>query len=67
MFTDFIQPRVIWDEADLENYQSVAAEVLSEFESFFQNPEFIPLKCQLYPDLLVKTAEIFVGTNPIKP
>ena len=58
-FTDFIQPRVVWDGDDLDEYQTNAADVLTEFESFFPTPEFIPLKCHLYSDLLVKTYQTF--------
>ena len=65
-YTDFSPSKVVWDEDNLSNYQDAAARVLTEFESFFQAPEYIPLKCQLYSDLLVKSAELFVETRSHK-
>ena len=38
--------------------------LLQECEAFFPTPEFIPLKCQLYSDLLVRTAEICLDCKP---
>ena len=57
-YTDFEQPRIIWDEKYLESYQNTSDKVLQDYESLFNSPEFIPLKCQLYSDLLVKSAEL---------
>ena len=57
-YTDFEQPRIIWDEKYLESYQNISDKVLQDYESLFNSPEFIPLKCQLYSDLLVKSAEL---------
>ena len=63
-YTEFSTAKVIWDEDNLGNYQHAAANVLTEFESFFPAPEYIPLKCQLYSDLLVRCAEIFLEIKP---
>ena len=57
-YTDFTQSKVIWSENKIQEYQCVAAKILAEYEEFFKTPEFIPLKCQLYSNLLVKAAEV---------
>ena len=66
-YSDFTNLRVRWNEENLAEYQITAAKVPSESEAFFHSPEFIPLKCQLYSDLLVKTAEICLPTSPCQP
>ena len=38
-------------------YQKKAASFLTSAESFFNDPEFIPLKCELFSNLLVQSAE----------
>jgi hypothetical protein len=55
--------KLIWDENNLDEYQAATSKVLSEYESLFKTPEFIPFKWQLYWDQLVKTAEIFLETK----
>ena len=65
-YTEFTRSRVIWDEANIDNYQTVAAQILQEYESFLPTPEFIPLKCQLYSELLVKSAEICLDSKPVR-
>ena len=66
-YTDFTQPRVLWSQSNLCQYQDAAAKILSDFEAFLPTPEFIPLKCQLYSDLLVKAAELSLASKPSKP
>ena len=65
-YTEFTRSRVVWDEANIDNYQTVAAQILQEYESFLPTPEFIPLKCQLYSELLVKSAEICLDSKPVR-
>ena len=57
-YSDFSQKKIIWDQDKLQEYQSIAAKALSDCESYFPSAEFIPLKCQLYSDLFVKSAEL---------
>ena len=67
-YTEFSIAKVIWDEDNLGKYQHAAASVLTEFESFFPTSEYIPLKCQLYSDLLVRSAKLFLETkSPQQP
>ena len=40
------------------HYQTVVKKALLDYETFFEGPEFIPLKCQLYSELLVRAAEL---------
>ena len=56
-YTDFSYQKIIWNKNGLEDYQKVAGNILTELEAYFPTPEFIPLKCQLYSDILVKAAE----------
>ena len=65
-YSDFNQSRVIWKDENIGDYQRLAGKTLTEYESFFPTPEFIPLKCQLYSDLLVKSAEVCLDTKPDK-
>ena len=58
---------MIWDKDNLCEYQNKAAEVLTHYESFCPAPEFIPLKCQLYSDLLVQCAENSLETKSHQP
>ena len=57
-FSNFNQQKVIWDTTNLDLYQQTAAKVLSEYESIFPLLEHIPLKCELYFNLFVKSAEL---------
>ena len=42
----------------------MAGKLLSECDSYFPTPDFIPLKCQLYSDLLVRASDISLDTRP---
>ena len=64
---DFNKSKLIWDEENIKKYQAAAAKVLLEYQSLFPTPEFIPLKCQLYSDLLVKASELCLDIKPNKP
>ena len=57
-YSVFDQKRIIWDSSHMEDYQQLCGEMLSKCEESFPDPEYIPLKCQLVSDLLVKSAEI---------
>ena len=63
-YSEFKHSRVIWNESNLDEYQSTAAGVLLKYEALFPTSEFIPLKCQLYSELLVKSAEICLDSKP---
>ena len=64
-YSNFEQPRVIWNKERLCDYQNIAAKALSYFEAFFPTKEFIPLKCELYSSLLVRSAEICLDRKPV--
>ena len=66
-YTDFRQAKLRWEEDRIPKYQALAGKLLSECESYFPSPEFIPLKCQLYSDLLVKAAEVSVDISTTSP
>ena len=40
-----------------KNYQEQAGEFLTQAEAIFNQPEHIPLKCELYSNLLVNAAK----------
>ena len=63
-YTEFKQTRVIWPQVQSPEYQSLAEKALLDCERYFPTSEFLPLKCQLYSDLLVKAAELSLDTKP---
>ena len=65
-FTDFKQQRVVWDNANLENYQHTAATALAEYENMFPLLEHIPLKCELFSRILVQSAEVCLEIKQVK-
>ena len=65
-YTAFTQTRVVWNPETIPIYQAMAAQFLTECDSYFPSSDFIPLKCQLYSDLLVKAAELSLGTKMSK-
>ena len=64
-YSDFQYSKVAWDDEKLAEYQSAAAKALSECEAYFSSAEYIPLKCQLYSELLVKCADLTMGTRSL--
>ena len=64
-YTEFHQHKVAWSEYTMDNYQDTAARALSEYEKMFPLPEHIPLKCELYSRILVKSAELCMATKPV--
>ena len=57
-YTDFIQQKIVWETDRLNMYQETAAKFLLHYEVMFPLPEHIPLKCELYSNILVKAAEL---------
>ena len=66
-YSKFEQTRVIWPEGHCQEYQDLAEKALAEYEQYFPTSEFLPLKCQLYSDLLVKAADLTLKTKPNLP
>ena len=62
-YTNFNRLKVIWDTTHLEKYQHTAAMALTEYDNLFPLPEHIPLKCELFSNLLVRSAEICMETK----
>ena len=63
-YTPFTQTRIVWDTENIPMYQTLAAKFLTECDSLFPTSDFIPLKTQLYSELLVRAAELSLGTKP---
>ena len=57
-YTKFTPQKVIWDTTNLETYQKLAATALTEYDTMFPLLEHIPLKCELFSRILVKSAEL---------
>ena len=66
-FSEFKQPRVVWPQEPSPVYQHLADKALTEYEQYFPTSEFLPLKCQLYSELLVKAAELSLEIKPVVP
>ena len=64
-YTKFSQHKVVWSESAMVDYQITAAKALSEYEEIFPHSEHIPLKCELYSRILVKSAELCMATKPV--
>ena len=65
-YTDFNQQKVVWDVANLNQYQATTDMVLSEYDYRFPLLEHIPLKCELFSRLLVRAAELTLESKPAK-
>ena len=63
-YTDFKKSCLVWNKDNIPKYQALAGKLLSECDSYFTTRDFIPLKCQLYSDLLVRASEISLDTRP---
>ena len=63
-YTKFDQQKVVWDSTKLDLYQLTAGKFLLDCENMFPLPEHIPLKCELFSQLLVKSAEICLEIKP---
>ena len=62
-YTEFKNSCLVWKDDCLPQYQALAGQLLLKCEEYFPDPEFIPLKCQLYSDLLVRASEISLETK----
>ena len=57
-YKKFNRKRVVWREENLAEYQELSSSALSDALEFWDAPEFIPLLCSLFSNLLVKSAEL---------
>ena len=55
-YEEYRRSKVDWSGSDNNTYQDYADSILVLAESWFPDPEFIPLKCELYSRLLVNSA-----------
>ena len=55
-YDEYKRSKVVWNKSDISIYQDYADSILALAESWFPGPELIPLKCELYSHLLVKSA-----------
>ena len=51
----------------MRKYQELAGSFLSQAESYFDSPEYIPLKCNMYSNLLVTAATSTCAVKQSKP
>ena len=58
LYSQFPQQRPSWEPSKIHRYQHASDIALTEYEKMFTLPQHIPLKCELYSRLLVKSAEI---------
>ena len=65
-FSEFKETRVVWPQEPSPEYQQLADQALTNFEQYFPTPEFLPLKCQLYSDLLVRAGELSLKIKPVR-
>lgn len=65
-YSDFIRRKIIWDEEKRIQYDEQTSDMLRKAETIFDSPEFIPLKCELYSNLMVKSAELCFDFKLIK-
>ena len=63
-YTDFTHQRIVWDSSRLPIYQSLSASALAEYEEEFKDPEYTPLKCELFSRILVRSAELCLDSIP---
>lgn len=56
-YKPFEQKRIIWDLDNTKAYETASNKILRDMEDTFDTPECIPLKCELYSNLLVTCAE----------
>ena len=65
-YTPFIVKQILWNDENIKAYKLSSNGILKEMEETFNDPEFIPLKCELYSKLLVTCAEKTVKVKPTK-
>ena len=64
-YTPFIVPKPNWNESGLFDYQKETSTKLKSLAAEFNQPEFIPVLCELFSKTLVMSAENnFETTNP---
>ena len=56
-YTTFMVPKPKWNRSGIVNYQNQTSEKLKSLAAEFNQPEFIPLFCELYSKMLVISAE----------
>ena len=57
-YSNFEQLKIKWNPEKIPTYEKLVEEFLTKCDSTFPNHEYIPLKCSLYSDLMVKAAEL---------
>ena len=66
-YTPFIVPKPKWNESGLIQYQKETAKKLKDLSVEFNQPEFIPVLCELFSKILVISAERNFETTKPKP
>ena len=57
-YSSFKRRKVVWNEEGLPKYQAFSHKALSDALDFWDSPEYIPLLCSLFSNLLVRSAEL---------
>jgi hypothetical protein len=68
---EFKREKVIWSQDKVPEFQALAAKALKEAEEYWSSPEFIPLLCSMYSNLLGTSAKLVfdvkkAGAKPSK-
>ena len=66
-YSDYNRVKVLWEKSDISQYQVLAGSFLSQAESYFDSPEYIPLKCNMYSNLLITAATSTCAVKQSKP
>ena len=66
LYSKFPQQRHSWEPSKLHRYQHMTDIALTEYENLFPLPQHIPLKCELYSQLLVKSAEMSMDMKKVR-
>jgi hypothetical protein len=66
-YSDYNRVKVLWEKSDISQYQVLAGSFLSQAESYFDSQEYIPLKCNMYSNLLVTAATSTCAVKESKP
>ena len=62
-YSKFNRECIIWDTNKLPEYQALSSKALLDALEFWDRPEYIPLLCSMFSNLLVKSAKLVFETK----
>ena len=65
-YSDFKREKIVWDDVNLEQYKEMSSAALVRANKFFNTAECIPLKYELFSNLLVSAAKLCSYSKPKK-